>query len=265
MMPIRLIAGLFLISILSASCVRTAFTPIWFGPSPNQTYDIQDKKDLHAALSYCDADNGTGVSAHTVYSPLKHLMVGGGVSNTSNKGLVYTTSELAARSSQFQYELLGGTYWNTKRKFLSAQAYVGVGQSFSNAFLQGNKVLNMRYQKISIQPALIVRLPNSMFFDFSYRLSQIYFTNVTVKLGTLTNQYLETIRAIQRESPFRMGELGIGYTYQTGPFQTHIQYSVVSPFQTNGLQNFDQQVISTSIRVNIHELHRLAKKDTPKE
>lgn len=254
-------AAFVFLALAASSCVRTAFAPIWFGPTPNQTYAIKEKNDLLASASYMDADHGTGFSTHAAYSPKKHLMVGGGLSHLSNKGLIYTNETLKATTNQWQGEVYGGSYWNLKSGFLSLQAIGGLGHSFARSKINGSRALDLSYQKLFLQPAVMIKLPNSMYLDFSYRFSQVYFTRVTLVLSSLTSEYVSAISNIQRESPFRMGELGVGYTYQVGPMQTHIQYSIISPYQTTGLEQFDTQLISTSLKFNITELRRMAKKN----
>ncbi len=250
-----------LVALTAGSCVRTVFSPIWFGPSPNRVYAVEEKNDLFASASYMDADQGSGVSAYAVYSPKKYLMYGGGISHLSNKGLISSTTEqFSAFSNQWQAEISGGTYYNLRSGVLSLQAVGGIGYSTARSKINGIRVLDLGYQKLFLQPGLIIRLPNAMKLDFSYRFSQVYFTKVILLLNNFTSGYITPVTNIQRESPFQMGELGIGYTYNIGPMQTHIQYSIASPYRTESLTMFDTDLISTSLTFNISEL-RVSRKN----
>ena len=262
----QLFCFVLVLSLSLGACTRTAFSPIWYGLQPNTVFDLKDKGDWHGSVEYSDVDNGSGVTLSAVHSPKSHLAVGMGISTLGNKGTFYLTDAINASSRLYQGNVSVGTYWNTKKNFLSLQCFSGFGYGSAQTKFSGASQIKLAYQKLFIQPAIILHLPNNMSLDASWRLSQVYYTSASVHIGVVPQDYVNVVMNIENNSPFRMAELGIGYSYDTGPIQTGIQYNIASNYGGSGQPNFDFQAITTSVKFNIAEIVRQSKKqDKPLE
>jgi hypothetical protein len=260
-MRLSLLSMLLLITISFVQCTRTAFAPIWYSVNPIAPLDVRQKGDLLASYQYFDADNGGGIGTTAVYSPAHHLMLGGGIGTLGNKGEIYLDSAYQANSRQWQADLFGGGYFSTKNNLLSLQFITGFAYSNSRSYIRNKQQLALSYQKLYLQPAAIVKLPNHMSFSFAYRVSQIYLTGSQIRIGILPTTVVQTTRDLQTESPFLLRELNIGYQYSTGPIQTGLIYTVSTPFnrKTASLSQLDYQVLTTTIQLNISEIRRMNK------
>lgn len=249
------------LALFAQSCTKSVYSPVWYNISPIATHEVTDKGQWHAAGQYFDADNGAGASVSAMYSPVKHLLVGGGISTLGNKGsLLIDTSTLGIGSRQNQVDLVGGGYFNSKWKFLTFQCYVGLAYGSNNVKINKESHLKMAHQKMYVQPTMFIRLPRSMSFDLSWRISQLNYTGAQIQIGTLPSNDLSTAREIELTSPFRLQEVGIGYNYRAnGPFTIGIKYLISSPLGAPQLYALDYSCVSTTLRVDISELKKINK------
>jgi hypothetical protein len=243
-----------------SACTRTAFSPIWYSVSPPAVHDFKDKGDWHAAGQYIDADNGGGVLASVMHSPVKHLIVGLGAGTVGNKGTFFLQEEVAGISRHTQVDIMGGGYLRVWREFVALQCITGFTYGSTYSKTGANKVLNASYQKLFLQPTLLVRLPNNMSLDVSVRQSQLNFTSARVVVGGLPDHELTNAQLIQTNSPLKVREIHAGYTYGSqGPISIGVTYSINTILNARGLDGLSYEAISVPVRMNIQELMKETK------
>jgi hypothetical protein len=245
------------------ACTNTGFTPLWYGPLPNTAHHLKKEKDIIVSAGFSDIDNGQGVQVSGLYSPIKHVSIGLGLGSMRNKGKLTITDETIGLSQLLQFEVMGGTYWNFARDFISLQCYSGFGYASSKSKLFGAQQLSMGYQKMFLQPAVMIRLPNQMSLDISYRLSQLIYTGASVNVGNVPTSTVFTLQDLELNSPFRVQEFGAGYSASYGPMQMGLQFTVAANFKSSMATQFNMQGIHTTLRFNITDMLKNKKKLKP--
>jgi hypothetical protein len=250
----------FLALLVSSSCTRTAFSPIWYSVSPPAVHDFQEKGEWHGSFQYIDADNGGGMSASVMHSPVKHLIVGAGAGTLGNKGVFSLLEETNGVSRHTQGDIMGGGYLPVWRNFVSLQCMTGFSYGSTYSRTLSGKVFTAAYQKLYLQPTLLLRLPNQMSLDVSVRQSQLNFTSAKVVIGGVPDQEVATARLVQQNTPLKLREVHVGYSYgNLGPISIGITYSVNTISKASMLGNLSYEAITIPVRVNIQEFRKAQK------